>query len=66
VNGTGGFPSRRSAKRETWDKEHSTIADTVINRDAALSVKLVTSHMRLTTEILQEGAFAKKQDGHSA
>lgn len=45
-----------SGRKRDLDKEHSKIADAVLARDPALSVKLLTAHMRLTTEILLEGA----------
>jgi DNA-binding GntR family transcriptional regulator len=49
-----------SDKKRDLDKEHSKIADAVLARDASLSVKLLTAHMRLTTEILLESLKKRK------
>jgi DNA-binding GntR family transcriptional regulator len=49
-----------SGKRRDLDKEHSKIAEAVMAKDVGLSVKLITAHMRLTTEILLQAVSTKK------
>ncbi|MGY3484764.1 DNA-binding GntR family transcriptional regulator [Bradyrhizobium sp. USDA 4011] len=49
-----------SGKKRDLDKEHSKIADAVIAKDPVLSAKLMSTHMRLTTEILIQGGLVKR------